>query len=179
MTSLCITQISLSQVNDGRIFLDRIPSFGACTSVTMAGYFESMQKFFQTNNKTKEYQVHSAKVHSVAWNCDGKRLASGSFDKTVVAFVFDRGDRLVSSVKCHCDGFPYLLHRSTAEAYPEIWIRVAWRGGGLVPFPPLGSLSLPVLSLLLGHCKSRWGPQGRSQCYLTPLDSRRPCGTYL
>ena len=63
----------------------------------MAGYFESMHKHFQTYNKTKEYQVHSAKVHSVAWNCDGKRLASGSFDKTVVTFVFDRGDRLVSS----------------------------------------------------------------------------------
>jgi len=62
----------------------------------MSGYFESMQKYFQTNNKTKEYQVHSSKVHSVAWNCDGRRLASGSFDKTVVTFVFDRGDRLVS-----------------------------------------------------------------------------------
>jgi len=67
----------------------------------MAGYFESMQKFFQTNNKTKEYQVHSSKVHSVAWNCDGKRLASGSFDKTVVTFVFDRGDRLVSIRKSY------------------------------------------------------------------------------
>ena len=74
--------------------------------VTMAGYFELMQKFFQTNNKTKEYQVHSSKVHSVAWNCDGRRLASGSFDKTVVTFVFDRTDRLVSSTdvlpKCKC-----------------------------------------------------------------------------
>jgi len=64
----------------------------------MASYRESMQKYFQTNNKTKEFQVHSSKVHSVAWNCDGKRLASGSFDKTVVTFVFDRGDRLVSNV---------------------------------------------------------------------------------
>jgi len=76
----------------------------------MAGYLESMQKYFQTNSKTKEYQVHSSKVHSVAWNCDGKRLASGSFDKTVVTFVFDRGDRLVSSIKC---GLEVYIHTAS------------------------------------------------------------------
>lgn len=33
-------------------------------------------------------------MHSVGWNCDGRRLASGSFDKSVAIFSLDR-DRLV------------------------------------------------------------------------------------
>jgi len=33
-------------------------------------------------DKTKEFHGHKKKVHSVAWNMDGKRLASGSVDKT-------------------------------------------------------------------------------------------------
>lgn len=35
------------------------------------------------------------KVHSVGWNCDGRRLASGSFDKSVAVFSLER-DRLVN-----------------------------------------------------------------------------------
>ncbi|KAG6557382.1 hypothetical protein Mapa_000651 [Marchantia paleacea] len=31
---------------------------------------------------TREYLGHKKKVHSVAWNCQGKRLASGSVDQT-------------------------------------------------------------------------------------------------
>jgi THO complex subunit 3 len=75
----------------------------------MAGYFEQMQKYFQSNNKTREYQVHSSKVHSVAWNCDGKKLASGSFDKTVVTFVLDR-DRLTkdNTFRGHTDSVDQL-----------------------------------------------------------------------
>ena len=30
----------------------------------------------------KSFSAHSSKIHSVAWNADGKRLASGSLDKT-------------------------------------------------------------------------------------------------
>ncbi|KAK4519805.1 uncharacterized protein ATC70_010047 [Mucor velutinosus] len=32
--------------------------------------------------KIREYKGHKEKVHSVAWNADGRRLASGSVDKT-------------------------------------------------------------------------------------------------
>ncbi|XP_014257168.1 THO complex subunit 3 [Cimex lectularius] len=48
------------------------------------------QSYFKTHDKIKEYQGHSAKVHSVGWSCDGSRLASGSFDKAVVVFTLDR-----------------------------------------------------------------------------------------
>jgi len=54
------------------------------------------QKYFKYNNKVKEYQLHTCKVHSVGWNCDGTRLASCSFDKTVNVFTLEK-DRLSPS----------------------------------------------------------------------------------
>ncbi|XP_046577792.1 THO complex subunit 3-like [Haliotis rubra] len=59
----------------------------------MASQMESMLKHFQNNNRIRDIQAHSAKVHSVAWSCDGRKLASGSFDKTVSTYSLDR-DRL-------------------------------------------------------------------------------------
>ncbi|XP_052102226.1 THO complex subunit 3-like [Mytilus californianus] len=56
----------------------------------MAAFSETTRKYFNSNNRIRELQAHSAKVHSVAWNSDGKRLASGSYDKTVNVFVLDR-----------------------------------------------------------------------------------------
>jgi WD40 repeat protein len=49
---------------------------------------------FKKNNRIREYSVHSSKIHTVAWNCEGRRLASGSFDKTVAMFTLDK-DKLV------------------------------------------------------------------------------------
>ena len=43
------------------------------------------------------YVLRLSQVHSVAWSCDGRRLASGSFDRTVSIFVLEK-DRLVSTV---------------------------------------------------------------------------------
>ena len=63
-----------------------------------ASFIEETRTHFQHNNRTKEYSGHSAKVHSVAWSCDGKMLASGSFDKTVCLYSLDR-DRLVTTKK--------------------------------------------------------------------------------
>lgn len=48
---------------------------------------------FKSNSKTRLVQGHSAKVHSVDWNCDGRRLASGSYDKMVAVYNLER-DRL-------------------------------------------------------------------------------------
>ncbi|XP_059473059.1 THO complex subunit 3 [Neocloeon triangulifer] len=52
-----------------------------------------LRNHFKKNKKIRDYQAHSSKVHSVGWSCDGKRLASGSFDKSVTIFTLDR-DRL-------------------------------------------------------------------------------------
>lgn len=58
-------------------------------------YYQEMQESFKNNNKSREFPAHTAKVHSVAWSCDGRRLASGSFDKTASVFLLEK-DRLVS-----------------------------------------------------------------------------------
>lgn len=86
------------------IILCRLVSFinkrTACrqnSMLKMASFFsqiDELQNHFKTHNKTREYQAHSSKVHSVGWSCDGRRLASGSFDKSVTIFTLER-DRLV------------------------------------------------------------------------------------
>lgn len=50
--------------------------------------FDIIKKYFETNNRYKDVTAHLAKVHSVDWNADGRRLASGSFDKTVSLYSF-------------------------------------------------------------------------------------------
>lgn len=52
-------------------------------------YIEEMKTYFNSHNNQKEYVGHSSKVHTIGWNCDGRRLASGSYDKCVTIFVFD------------------------------------------------------------------------------------------
>lgn len=52
-----------------------------------------MQEYFKTHGKSKEQKAHSSKVHSVGWNSDGRKLASGSFDKTVTIFSLEK-DRM-------------------------------------------------------------------------------------
>ena len=44
---------------------------------------KGLQTRFEKNSKSKDYSTHSSKVHSIAWNCDGRRLASGGLDKSV------------------------------------------------------------------------------------------------
>ncbi|XP_052772137.1 THO complex subunit 3-like [Mya arenaria] len=63
----------------------------------MTSYLERMTDYFKNNGKTREFSAHSSKVHSVAWNCDGRKLASGSYDKSVNVFHLDR-DRLSKDV---------------------------------------------------------------------------------
>lgn len=61
-----------------------------------SSYYHEMHENFKNNSKSREFPAHSAKVHSVAWSCDGRRLASGSFDKTASVFVLEK-DRLVGT----------------------------------------------------------------------------------
>ncbi|XP_043830595.1 THO complex subunit 3-like [Dromiciops gliroides] len=48
-----------------------------------------MQKRFGSYGRTEGYRAHTAKVFSVAWSCDGARLASGSLDKTANVFLLE------------------------------------------------------------------------------------------
>lgn len=63
-----------------------------------AGELDELRAHFKTHNRFKSFPAHSAKVHTVDWNRDGRRLASGSFDKTVCIFAIDN-ERLVSIVE--------------------------------------------------------------------------------
>ncbi|KAI1303021.1 THO complex subunit 3 [Halotydeus destructor] len=54
---------------------------------------EGLKLHFSNNNRLRDIQGHSMRVHSVDWSCDGRRLASGSCDKTISIYSLDR-DRL-------------------------------------------------------------------------------------
>lgn len=56
-----------------------------------------LKSYFESHNSVREYISHSSKVHSVGWSCDGRKLASGSFDKSVATFNLERS-RLVSKL---------------------------------------------------------------------------------
>ncbi|MEE6479714.1 hypothetical protein FKM82_012347 [Ascaphus truei] len=80
---------------------------------------QELQEHFRGNNKTREFPAHSAKVHSVAWSCDGRRLASGSFDKTASVFVLEK-DRLVkeNNYRGHSDSVDQLCwHPSNPDLF--------------------------------------------------------------
>ncbi|XP_017491812.1 PREDICTED: THO complex subunit 3 [Rhagoletis zephyria] len=51
---------------------------------------EELRTYFKTHGKIREQKAHTSKVHSVGWSCDGRRLASGSFDKTVAVYTLER-----------------------------------------------------------------------------------------
>lgn len=55
---------------------------------SLASKVDELKQVFVTHQRTKEYRGHTAKVHSVGWNCEGSYLASGSFDQTVTLFQF-------------------------------------------------------------------------------------------
>lgn len=70
------------------------PGRGAA-AMALSPYVQAMQELFRANTRSREFPAHGAKVHSVAWSCCGRRLASGSFDKTASVFLLEK-DRLVS-----------------------------------------------------------------------------------
>uniref|UniRef100_A0A1B6MD23 Uncharacterized protein n=1 Tax=Graphocephala atropunctata TaxID=36148 RepID=A0A1B6MD23_9HEMI len=94
-------------------------------------HLEELQNYFKTRNKMKEYPAHSSKVHSVGWSCDGKRLASGSFDKCVTIFSLDR-DRMTKEFTfrghggsvdqlCWHASNPELLSTASGDKSVRIW----------------------------------------------------------
>ncbi|KAF0988925.1 hypothetical protein HZS_3869 [Henneguya salminicola] len=53
-------------------------------------FLADKQRYFSKNCVVEEFNTHSAKIHTIGWNCNGKKLASGSCDKTITIFGFDR-----------------------------------------------------------------------------------------
>ncbi|CBY35356.1 unnamed protein product [Oikopleura dioica] len=75
--------------------------------------------YFKDHCRVKDFAGHSSKVHTVAWSCDGKRLASGSLDKTACVFTLEK-DRLVkeNSFKGHGDAVDQLVwHPSNPQLF--------------------------------------------------------------
>lgn len=93
--------------------------------------FDRLESHFKKHNKFKEYSTHSSKVHSVDWNCDGRRLASGSLDKTVCLFSLSN-DKLNKehTYRGHSDSVdqlswhpmdPELLATASGDRTVRIW----------------------------------------------------------
>jgi THO complex subunit 3 len=53
-------------------------------------YLADTKQHFQKNSTIKDFQAHESKAHSVGWSCDGRKLASGSTDKTVSVFSLEK-----------------------------------------------------------------------------------------
>lgn len=97
----------------------------------LSSHVQALASFFQANSRVKDYQAHSSKVHSVNWSCDGRRLACGSFDKTVSIFVLDK-DRMTKDnvFKGHGDSVdqlcwhpsnPDLLSTASLDKTVRLW----------------------------------------------------------
>jgi len=72
----------------------------------MTTTLESFQSLFNGNTKNKSYRTDSGKVHTIDWNVDGSRLASGSLDKSVVIFAYDGKGSMVGKEIASIDNHP-------------------------------------------------------------------------
>ncbi|KAK2709289.1 THO complex subunit 3-like [Artemia franciscana] len=92
---------------------------------------QDLQNHFKRNSKVRDFPTHKSKVHSVDWNSDGRRLASGSFDQTICIYSLS-GDRLekpafckghfntVDQIKWHATN-PDLLSSASADKTVRVW----------------------------------------------------------
>jgi len=79
---------------------------------------EELVQYFKDHDKVRVTDAHQAKVHSVAWNADGRFLASGSFDKTVSVFQLENGYKLTKDHTCrgHTDQVDQICwHKTNAD----------------------------------------------------------------
>jgi THO complex subunit 3 len=68
-----------------------------------------MRQAWQGGRETKEYHGHKKKVHSLAWNCVGEKLASGSVDQSVRIWAIDQAGRSTGTeLKGHQDSVDQL-----------------------------------------------------------------------
>lgn len=81
--------------------------------------------------ETKEYLGHKKKVHSLAWNCSGEKLASGSVDQSVRVWAIDPTGRSTGTeLKGHQDSVdqlrwdpkqPEVLGTASGDKTVRIW----------------------------------------------------------
>lgn len=96
--------------------------------MALSPYVQAMQELFRANTRSREFPAHGAKVHSVAWSCCGRRLASGSFDKTASVFLLEK-DRLVSNPAGGGVSVPGTEERLEPPLGPVLWHpRSPWAG---------------------------------------------------
>ena len=114
------------------------------------------------NASVKSFSAHNSKIHSVAWNVDGKRLASGSTDKTVAIFKFENKERLVSKLEIILLNQIITLIEFIVKR--KHFQRTHWSGWSIM-------LALKS-SRLIGD--SQW----RSNCTTLWLQSRESCKDY-
>ncbi|KAG1667545.1 THO complex subunit 3 [Nymphon striatum] len=97
----------------------------------LRGNLSYYKSYFKNHNRVRDVQAHSSKVHSVDWNSDGRRLASGSFDKTVCIFALEK-DRLSKEITfrghgdsvdqlCWHPTHPDLLATASGDKTVRIW----------------------------------------------------------
>ena len=68
-----------------------------------------MRQEWQGGRETNEYHGHKKKVHSLAWNCVGEKLASGSVDQSVRIWAIDQAGRSTGKeLKGHQDSVDQL-----------------------------------------------------------------------
>ncbi|OXA63150.1 THO complex subunit 3 [Folsomia candida] len=107
------------------------PFIGEATGMIEESETDEFKDHFKKNNRIREYTVHSSKIHTVAWNCEGRKLASGSFDKTVAMFTLDKDKLKTDHVfKGHTDSVdqlcwhpqhPDLLGSASGDKSVRIW----------------------------------------------------------
>ncbi|KAI7877754.1 WD40 repeat-like protein [Lichtheimia hyalospora FSU 10163] len=96
----------------GQILYDWNPPTGVLQNYYYNGsrITSSEMRTMFSKHKLREYKGHKEKVHTVAWNSDGRKLASGSVDKTARVWTPHRGTDIRYSVelKGHTDSVDQL-----------------------------------------------------------------------
>ena len=90
------------------------------------GTMDRTQSDWPGGRDTKEYLGHKKKVHSLAWNCSGEKLASGSVDQSV------RSEPSAAVLQLPHLAMAARWRRSILNQVPRLPRRLAHRPGNLL-----------------------------------------------